>query len=258
MLGQVDADQAALSLHVAARSHRFLWTGLGFAVFTVIGVSSCALHPLSWHAPAEPPRLVPEGAFNPIAVLGPTRGMHSKTHTGFGNTRPTAVSPAVLPGGSKSRPASLPVLMLEKWDGSLAGSEIDINDVASSEDCPVVDKIIADEMWDQAVADAGQSGAVLVAFFGVKSCRKCRAMKPKFEEMANTHCKKDVMWVDVNAARLTKEKRAEINLVNVPAFQIWSQGNPLEQFPADKNVMGTFTKLAGMVERYARDVVLVN
>jgi len=58
---QVEADQAAVFQDVASwRRTRFLWTGLGFAVVTLIG--------LLLHASRDPSRLVPErAAFNFLA-----------------------------------------------------------------------------------------------------------------------------------------------------------------------------------------------
>jgi hypothetical protein len=90
---QVETDQAALSQDVASRGSttRFLWTGLGFGVMMLMGVSACALHPLPSHASAEPSQL----AFNPMPALGP-RAMRPAIHPASGPAR--AFRPAVRPG----------------------------------------------------------------------------------------------------------------------------------------------------------------
>lgn len=63
-------DEVAASRDVASRrSARLLWTGLGFAVLMLIGVSACAPHVLPPHASAAPSRLASEIAFGPMLVL---------------------------------------------------------------------------------------------------------------------------------------------------------------------------------------------
>jgi len=75
MLGQLPEEKTSLPLQVEAvqdvmsgRKSRFLWTGFGFAVFMLIGVSACAALP---YASAKPPHLDPQVAFNPsVPVSG--------------------------------------------------------------------------------------------------------------------------------------------------------------------------------------------
>jgi len=60
---QVEADQLVLPQDVASgRGTRFLWTGFGFGVLLLIGLSSCALVSISSHDSAKPSRLFPEVA----------------------------------------------------------------------------------------------------------------------------------------------------------------------------------------------------
>jgi len=94
---QVEIDEAALSQDVASRDRttRFVWTGLGFGVIMLMGVSACALHPLASHASGVPSQL----AFNPMPALGP-KALRPAMHPASGPAR--AFRPAVRPG---ARPA---------------------------------------------------------------------------------------------------------------------------------------------------------
>lgn len=74
---QVELDQADLSENVASRrSTRLRWTGLGFSVLMLIGLSVCALHSFAPNASAEAAPLVPEVA---SYMLAPG-GMHPARH----------------------------------------------------------------------------------------------------------------------------------------------------------------------------------
>jgi hypothetical protein len=99
---QVETDQAALSQDVASgRSTRFLWTGLGFAVLMLIGVSAWAVVPLDSHASANPSSGVASYAFTPTLLLSPA-GIRSATHTGKG------FRAAALPAMKQWRPVTGP------------------------------------------------------------------------------------------------------------------------------------------------------
>lgn len=62
---QLDASQAAPHEVVSCRSMQFLWTGFGFALCMLIGVSARAVLPAASHASPNPPFLSPNGDFNP-------------------------------------------------------------------------------------------------------------------------------------------------------------------------------------------------
>lgn len=72
---QVETTQAALSKNVSSeRRSRLLWTGFGFAVLVVIGVSACAPNPVAAHASVQSSRPVQELAFRPMPMLS-SRGI---------------------------------------------------------------------------------------------------------------------------------------------------------------------------------------
>jgi hypothetical protein len=70
------------------RSAQLRWTGLGLAVFMLIGFSSCALHPFASHASAKSSRLVQQVAFNTMPGLGPS-GSRAAAHPVSSHVRPT-------------------------------------------------------------------------------------------------------------------------------------------------------------------------
>jgi len=61
---QLEASQAAPHEVVSCRSTQFLWTGFGFALCMLIGVSARAVLPAASHASPNPPFLFPNGDFN--------------------------------------------------------------------------------------------------------------------------------------------------------------------------------------------------
>lgn len=85
-------------------STRALWTGLGLAVFMLIGVSACALYPPASHDSAE--ASTPSShAFGPMPWLGPI-GSRPVGHPGSSRARPRVMLPAAPP---RSNPAPFPV-----------------------------------------------------------------------------------------------------------------------------------------------------
>jgi len=122
---QVQAVQAALPHDVTSmRRTRFLFTGLGFAVLMLLGVSSYALPPVALHVSAEPSHLVPEVAWTPML------GMHPVRHPGSGHARQMAFRPVLARG---SRPASSRAV--QQFLGSQAAdSEVELNYAISSDD----------------------------------------------------------------------------------------------------------------------------
>jgi len=104
MLGQASlpdergfqADQVDLSKDsTSQKSTRVLWTGLGFAVLILLGVSACALQRLAPRASVEPSRLVPEVAFSPLPAVRSKRD-HARS-SAFGTAVLTATRPAAVP-----------------------------------------------------------------------------------------------------------------------------------------------------------------
>lgn len=98
---QIDTDHTALSqdVHVASgRSTRLLWTGFGFAVLMLIGVSSGERRPRASHTSARASGLLPEIAFNPsMTALLP----------GSSRARPTVLRPGVLPAVAAIQPPAI-------------------------------------------------------------------------------------------------------------------------------------------------------
>jgi len=94
---QAEADSPVLIQDVASRLNtRFLWTGLGFAVMMLIGIS--VRNPFAPHA-AE---IIPLGiAYTSMPALDP-RDILPARHAGSGRARPTGFLPSLLPG---ARPA---------------------------------------------------------------------------------------------------------------------------------------------------------
>lgn len=72
---QLESDRAALSEDVASRSNsRLLWTGFGFTVLMLMGISACVFVPLDPHVPAKSARHYPDLAFlrtMPLPALAP-------------------------------------------------------------------------------------------------------------------------------------------------------------------------------------------
>jgi len=70
---EVETDEAVLSQDVPSqRRTRLVWTGLGFAVLILIGVSACALVPLASHASPTTSNFLQAVAFHPsVPALGP-------------------------------------------------------------------------------------------------------------------------------------------------------------------------------------------
>lgn len=234
---RVETDEAASSQdHTSQRRTRFLWTGLGFAVIAVIGVSAHALHPLASHAYAEPSRHAPLVAFSPMPALG-LRGIHSARHAAVSDTalRP-AIHPVAPPG---LYPGSVPAVK----------KAIDFNNGVSSELYPTfkvdvkapsellrqsdqdVIKVTSDEQWQQLLASSVESESMLVAFLGTDFCRKCAALKPKFEKFSRGYSGKDVMWAQVKATK-TAQLRKDFNITVVPTFLIFSKGKLVEELVA--------------------------
>lgn len=112
----VQTDQAALSQPVVSwRSTRLVWTGLGLALTILMGVSGYALHPLASHFSAEPSRLVPEVAFNPLPVLGPRGGIRSAS----GHARHSGLVQAVAQElGTVTEQRTSPVTKKRIWSAS--------------------------------------------------------------------------------------------------------------------------------------------
>lgn len=106
---QVEANQPALSQDVAAgRGNRWLWTGSGFAVLALIGVSACALFPVAPHASGESSGLDPSAAFSPALPALRPGGIGVGRHPGGARARQTGFSPAVFPRMKRRQPAFVP------------------------------------------------------------------------------------------------------------------------------------------------------
>lgn len=103
---RVQTDASDFSQDVASRSStRSLWTGLGFAVLMLIGVSACSLHPLASHASANHSSFVPEAAFHSMPALGPGVS-HPAMNPASDRARLKAFRAAVVPGHRPSRMAN--------------------------------------------------------------------------------------------------------------------------------------------------------
>jgi len=98
----VEMREAALSQDAASATsiRRLFWTGLGLTAFILIAFSTCALHPLTSHATAKRPPLVPEIAFSPMSALG-ARGVRPAPH-------PYSRRPTVTVNRRFGQPASMP------------------------------------------------------------------------------------------------------------------------------------------------------
>lgn len=120
---QVETDHAALSLDVAAaRSARLRWTGRGFAVLMLIGVSVRVLAPLASHASAKSSRPVPEAAFAPTMPSAFLTGASSGVRFGQRDQRPGAAS---MPAASSrlARPGAASTQVLLSPPGMASGAD---------------------------------------------------------------------------------------------------------------------------------------
>jgi hypothetical protein len=87
---QVETDQTAFSQDVASRRRtRFLWTGIGFVIFMLIGVSACGAVPLASHVHAKAVNLDHSVAFIPAVPVLSRAGNPESVHTS-----PTGLLPA--------------------------------------------------------------------------------------------------------------------------------------------------------------------
>jgi len=103
---RVQTDPSDFSHEVASRSStRSLWTGLGFGVLMLIGVSARSLHPLASHASANHSSPVPEVAFHSMPALGPGVS-HPAINPASDRARLKAFRAAVVTGRRPSRMAN--------------------------------------------------------------------------------------------------------------------------------------------------------
>jgi len=185
------------------------------------------------------------------------RGIHSARHA--------AASDAAL------RPAIHPVALPELYPGSVPAAKgaIDFNNGVSSELYPTfkgnvkapseqlrrsdqdVIKVTSDEQWQLLLASSVESGSMLVAFLGTDFCRKCAALKPKFEKFSRGYSGKDVMWAQVKATKTT-QLRKEFNIAVVPTFLIFSKGKLVEELVAGTEKGSTEALFLKMGERLGK------
>lgn len=89
---QVEAEQAVFSQHAASRrTFRLLWAAFGFVVVMLIGVATCALHPLAAHASTKV--YVLAGYF-----FSSIPGVRPAGHAESGHSDPTASLPPIASG----------------------------------------------------------------------------------------------------------------------------------------------------------------
>jgi len=145
MLGQTSFanHQPALSQHVASqRSTRLQWTGCGFAVLMLMGLSARGLLPQVSHTPAKPTGLAPELAFNfnpslPLLGRGGLRPAMAKHPIHTGNSHATGLG--ALPGAKQQQQRqSMSVLHMRGGAGEPSGEKYASPEPAHAGASPIV------------------------------------------------------------------------------------------------------------------------
>lgn len=107
-----------------------------------------------------------------------------------------------------------------------------------------------DELQDL-ISSAGGAGYGVMVLFKKEICRKCAALAPKYERLSRNYADRNIVWVMVNADKLTKAHRAEYNLKSVPALQYFSTtGEGLVEYQAQGGISEILVDVAAMAEKY--------
>jgi thiol-disulfide isomerase/thioredoxin len=101
------------------------------------------------------------------------------------------------------------------------------------------------------ISNAGGAGHGVMVLFKKEICRKCAALAPKYERLSRNYADRNIVWVMVNADKLTKAHRAEYNLKSVPALQYFSTtGECLIEYQALGGISEILVDVAAMAEKY--------
>lgn len=101
------------------------------------------------------------------------------------------------------------------------------------------------------ISNAGGAGHGVMVLFKKEICRKCAALAPKYERLSRNYADRNIVWVMVNADKLTKAHRAEYNLKSVPALQYFSTtGEGLMEYQALGGISEILVDVAAMAEKY--------
>ena len=101
------------------------------------------------------------------------------------------------------------------------------------------------------ISNAGAAGHGVMVLFKKEICRKCAALAPKYERLSRNYADRNIVWVMVNADKLTKAHRAEYNLKSVPALQYFSTtGECLIEYQALGGISEILVDVAAMAEKY--------
>lgn len=238
---QVETDQAAFSQNVAAgRRSRFLWTGFGFAVLLLTGVSA---FPLASHAPAKPAHLAQEIAFNHHLLPG---GLLPAKLAGSGSAHPIFFSPHALPKWQQRHQISSPHMSATAVSGEALNDDSEDDDfkAALSRLAPLVElptltrKVRA---LDSMIVDAMNEKNYEQADRLRKKANDLRSQDPValFDSLRRS------MWAAAQAGRLGEANQIEAPLrivkKRLPAYQLggrWMGSVPPGNSGASKHEWG--------------------
>jgi len=102
--------------------------------------------------------------------------------------------------------------------------------------------------FDDIIAAAGDT-PVIVKFFA-SWCRKCAALKPKYNNLARGYGERVIfikMDVENKEARALIKERAGVN--SIPTFQVWKEGQLRDQFVAGASIPAVPKALAEMIDK---------
>jgi len=109
-------------------------------------------------------------------------------------------------------------------------------------------EVSSEEEFDKCIRDAGSTPVCIM--FAAGYCRKCMAMKPKFARIAQGYENNIVflkVFIDKGGVPEIK-KRA--NVVAVPTFQMWQDGDMVEKYVAGQSLGAVSSAIVKMADKY--------
>lgn len=104
------------------------------------------------------------------------------------------------------------------------------------------------DQFDELTAQAKENGALIVADFMAKWCRKCKYLLPRMRKLADKHPDVYFCTVDVNAvARLPRQ----FNITKMPTFIFLREGAPIRTYIGGASPQEVANHLDSLVEKHA-------
>lgn len=104
------------------------------------------------------------------------------------------------------------------------------------------------DQFDQLTAQAAEQGALIVADFMAKWCRKCKYLLPRMRKLADKHSHVFFCTVDVNAvARLPRQ----FEITKMPTFIFLRDGAPIYTYIGGASPQEVANQLDSLVDKHA-------